>query len=629
MLELLRLFWKYQIPRSVILMIDLIICSFSLLLAFLIRFDFENIPEADKHNMPLDFMIVLGIRLFSFLISGIYKGVVRFTSTRDAGRILLTILTGSMTVFLLNVMWYGFSGGRFFIPNSVIIADALCSSFFLISSRLAVKAVYLESINPSSEKKNVLIAGAGEAGVIVKQSLERDASLKFNVVGFLDDDVQKQGKKFEGVHVYPFEELEHLIHKYNVHSVIISSLKISPERKLFLSDVCLPRHVELQSVPPANRWLRGELTPRQLRSIRIEDLLDREPIRLNNRQVEEMIRGKVIMITGAAGSIGSELARQCYAFRPAKLYLLDLAETPLYELELEFQSVKNSDTHVEVALTDIRNPDRMEKAFSVFKPQIVFHAAAYKHVPMMENNPSESVYTNIFGTKVIADAALRHGVEKFIFISTDKAVNPTGVMGASKRIAEMYVQSLNALGKTRFITTRFGNVLGSNGSVISRFYKQIENLEPVTVTHPDITRYFMTIPEACQLVLEAASMGKGGEIYVFDMGKPVRIADLAKKMIRLAGLEEGKDIQIVYTGLRPGEKLYEELLADSENTLPTHHPKILIGKTRPSSFEDVDKGIRELIDLFAIQDNERIVRKMKELVPEYKSNASVYEKMDR
>jgi FlaA1/EpsC-like NDP-sugar epimerase len=380
-------------------------------------------------------------------------------------------------------------------------------------------------------------------------------------------------------------------------------------------------------VPPAKKWINGELSFNQLRSVNIEDLLEREPIKLDNDLISAQLNNKIILITGAAGSIGSELSRQCLKYNPKKIILLDQAESPLHEVELEFGD-KYAKDKFETVIGDVRNLDRMRNVFRTFKPEIVFHAAAYKHVPMMENNPSESILNNILGTKNTADLSVEYNVQKFVFVSTDKAVNPTNVMGASKRIAEIYIQSLGKKSSVKFITTRFGNVLGSNGSVIPRFKRQIEIGGPITITDPEITRYFMTIPEACQLVLEAGSMGKGGEIFVFDMGKSVKIVDLARKMIKLSGLEEGKDIKIVYTGLRPGEKLFEELLADSENTLPTHHSQILIGKVREYQYDEVSKVINELIELFDTQNNTKIVQCMKELVPEFKSNNSVFEKLD-
>jgi FlaA1/EpsC-like NDP-sugar epimerase len=392
-------------------------------------------------------------------------------------------------------------------------------------------------------------------------------------------------------------------------------------------DTCLQHNIKVLSVPPVSKWINGELSFNQLKTVAIEQLLERDPIKLDVSLIEQQLHGKIVLVTGAAGSIGSELARQILRFHPGKVILLDNAESPLHEVEMELAD-KYAPAQFEVVIGDVRNRERMENVFRTFKPHVVYHAAAYKHVPMMENNPSESILTNVLGTKVTAELAVEHNVEKFVLISTDKAVNPTNVMGASKRIAEIFTQSLGKQVKTKFITTRFGNVLGSNGSVIPRFKKQIEEGGPVTVTHPDITRYFMTIPEACQLVLEAGCMGKGGEIFVFDMGKQVRIADLAKKMIKLSGLTEGRDIQIVYTGLRPGEKLYEELLADTENTLPTHHPQILIGKVKEYAFDEIKQKIEKLITLFYGQDNIEIVSRMKELVPEFRSNNSIFEKLD-
>ena len=369
---------------------------------------------------------------------------------------------------------------------------------------------------------------------------------------------------------------------------------------------------------------------KQIRKVNIEDLLGREQISLQLEEIKEEIYQKTILVTGAAGSIGSEMVRQILPFEPKLLLLLDIAESPLYDLELEIRDNPATNfQNIEPIIGDIRNKERMRNIFNTFHPDIIFHAAAYKHVPLMELNPSESILNNVLGTKIIADLAMEFNASKFVMISTDKAVNPTNIMGATKRIAEMYTQSMNGLGKTKFITTRFGNVLGSNGSVIPRFKKQIDSGKPLTITHPDITRYFMTISEACQLVLEAGSMGKGGEIFIFDMGSPVKIADLAKKMIQLSGLELGKDIQINFTGLRPGEKLFEELLANEENTLPTHHKKIMIAKVKSYPFDFVSGEIDELINLFNSQNNEAIVIKMKKIVPEFLSKNSEYERLDK
>lgn len=626
MSRLLSFFWKYNLPRWSILIIDLIICAFSLTLAFFLRFDFDNIPDTDLKNLPKDYLILLSIRLVSFFISKTYKGVVRYTGSRDALRILAVVILGSVVMFLVNVITL-YVNGVYVMPNSVIIIDALVTLFIMISSRLAVKAIYFESRNPEKSKINVLIYGAGEGGIITKRTLDRDAAIKYKVVGFIDDDEKKKGRSLEGAFVYPFSEIEKLVKENEVESVIISIQNLSPAKKNEIADWCLNNNVRLLNVPPATKWINGELSFNQLRGVNIEDLLEREPIKLDNDIINAELNNKVILITGAAGSIGSELSRQCIKYNPKKIILLDQSESPLHDVELEFGD-KYKKEQFEVVIGDTRNADRMRNVFKTFKPNIVFHAAAYKHVPMMENNPSESILNNILGTKITSDLSVEFGVQKFVFVSTDKAVNPTNVMGASKRIAEIYIQSLGKKSATKFITTRFGNVLGSNGSVIPRFKKQIEAGGPVTITHPEITRYFMTIPEACQLVLEAGSMGKGGEIFVFDMGKSVKIVDLARKMIKLSGLEEGRDIKIVFTGLRPGEKLYEELLADAENTMPTHHSQILIGKVREYKYDDVSKVIEELIQLFDTQDNTKIVQCMKELVPEFKSNNSVFERLD-
>ncbi len=392
-------------------------------------------------------------------------------------------------------------------------------------------------------------------------------------------------------------------------------------------DSCLNYNTKVLNVPPVTDWINGELSFKQIKKIQIEELLERDPISLNIDNIKNQLTNKTILVTGAAGSIGSEIVRQIIQFHPKKIILLDQAESPLYDMEMELKDEFDSFSY-EIIIGDIRNVERMENVFKTFSPQLVFHAAAYKHVPMMENNPSESILTNVFGTKNCADLAVKYKVEKFVMISTDKAVNPTNVMGASKRIAEIYTQSLGKTVLTKFITTRFGNVLGSNGSVIPRFRQQIENGGPVTITHADITRFFMTIPEACQLVLEAGTSGNGGEIFIFDMGESVKILDLAKKMIKLSGLTLDKDIKIIYTGLRPGEKLYEELLANEENTLPTHHQQIMIAKVKEYDFEFINTKIQELIDCFDKQDNKLIVKQMKLLVPEFKSNNSIYEELD-
>jgi FlaA1/EpsC-like NDP-sugar epimerase len=424
-----------------------------------------------------------------------------------------------------------------------------------------------------------------------------------------------------------------MVQQFDIDTIILSIQNIEPSRKQRFVDVCLEANIKMLYTPPVKKWLKGELNVQQLKKFNIEDVLNREPIVLDNKYLEFQIADKVVLITGAAGSIGSEIVRQLISYHPSRLILVDVAESPLVELGLEIQEKFNFE-NLSIFVGDVSNPNRMERVFREFQPEIVYHAAAFKHVPVMEHMPYEAVRVNILGTKTIADMAVRYKAERFVMISTDKAVNPTNVMGCSKRVAEIYIQSLNNHLKekgeiTRFITTRFGNVLGSNGSVIPRFQKQIEAGGPITVTDPDITRFFMTIPEACQLVLEAGAMGKGGEIFIFDMGKPVRIVDLAEKMIKLSGKIPYQDINIVFTGLRPGEKLEEELLAKKENIIPTHHPKIMKAKVREYDFIEIKSEIEMLISMLAHQNDVDIVSKMKMIVPEYRSNNSVFEDLDK
>jgi FlaA1/EpsC-like NDP-sugar epimerase len=466
--------------------------------------------------------------------------------------------------------------------------------------------------------------------VATQRVLDNDGQSNIQIIAFIDDDRKKGSKNLNGVQIITFAAFKEMANLQPVDELIIASYSLPTKRKNEVVDFCLDHDIKVLSVPPYSKWAEGKFNSRQLQSIKIEDLLERDPIQINNNQIKAQIKGKRILVTGAAGSIGSEIVRQLLPYTPELIVLCDQAETPLHNLELE---LLENGTRINCVsyLADITNNSRMEALFEEFKPQYVYHAAAYKHVPMMELCPTEAVRNNVVGVKLIADLSIKYNVERFVMISTDKAVNPTNVMGASKRMAEMYVQALSKQPEisTKFITTRFGNVLGSNGSVIIRFKEQIEKGGPVTVTHPNITRYFMTIPEACQLVLEAGSMGNGGEIFVFDMGQPVAIADLAKKMIRLYGLIPNIDVNITYSGLRPGEKLYEELLNDEENTTQTYHDKILIAKVRDVSLELVQQTTIELEQILATTNDEmQIVSKMKALVPEYISNNSVYEKLD-
>jgi FlaA1/EpsC-like NDP-sugar epimerase len=455
-------------------------------------------------------------------------------------------------------------------------------------------------------------------------------------------------KTIDGIRIFDAKNLVEYITQHELDEIIFASYTIPKERKSEIVEVCLENGIKVLNIPPPNVWTDGKLQTTQIKKLNIEDLLDRKSIEIDIEGIGKQLEGKRILITGAAGSIGSEIVRQLSKFDVGLIILCDQSESALHELYLELtETTKNKNFHAFIG--DVRDDKRMDHLFSTLKPHYVYHAGAYKHVPLMEDNPSEAIKTNVLGTKTIADKAVKYGVQKFVMISTDKAVNPTNVMGASKRIAEIYVQSLNnslhhrnhifsnglsyineleVKPITKFITTRFGNVLGSNGSVIPRFKQQIEKGGPVTVTHPEITRYFMTIPEACRLVLEAGCMGEGGEIYVFDMGKSVKIVDLAKKMIQLAGMVPNQDIMIEYSGLRPGEKLFEELLNDNENTMPTHHEKIMIGKVREYAFDDIQLQIYALIDHARRSDDMQVVARMKELVKEYKSKNSIFEELD-
>ncbi len=626
------------VPRWVIFSLDLCCSAIALFFASLLlnSFAYGTINSADFSRQLL---VVIGISSVVFYRLKMYAGIVRYTSALDSVRILSSVSLCVVSLFLLNTALIALNRPPL-LSNSLLVTYGLMSFLLLITYRSTVKLFFLYIKNMKINRRQTIIYGAGDVGIAAKRTLDHDHNTHNVVVGFIDDNIQKVGKVIDGVRIYHSDYFEQLIIQGKVDELIISTHNIPIEKKASIVDLCLERNIKVLTMPPVHRLINGEVSPNQIQKMRIEDLLEREPIKISNQSIRQQLSGKRILVTGAAGSIGSEIARQLGKFAPQIIVLTDQAETPLHELQLELEDVQKNQVY-HAFIGDIRDKDRMEALFRTFKPHYVYHAAAYKHVPMMENHPIEAVRTNIMGTRLIARLAVAYGVEKFVMISTDKAVNPTNVMGASKRIAEIYVQTyfnhlarqqalLNGDGKpfTRFITTRFGNVLGSNGSVIPRFKAQIEKGGPVTVTHPEITRYFMTIPEACQLVLEAGSMGNGGEIYVFDMGKSVKIVELAKKMIKLSGLVPNKDINIEYSGLRPGEKLYEELLNDLENTLPTHHQKIMIAKVREYDFDLVEQQIEHLIKISKNQNERDIVLKMKELVPEFKSNNSVYEELD-
>lgn len=613
-------------PRWMVFVADLVLVVFSLALAYALRFDFKSFPieqewPALKIALPV-FVLVRGL-IFYFL--GTYKGIVRHTATADTKRIFLAVTLGTVIFFIL-VPIRGYYDGMNFLPISILVMEYMATVFLMVVSRMVIKLIYTEQKRSGSNKVNVLIYGSGEMGILAKRTLEQDASMAKKVVGFVDDNEAKKGKTLEGVRIYHSSSIDEIVKDKEVKQIIVAILKPNPDNKRRLIEAGLRNQVELLNVPPVQNWINGKLKATQIKKIRIEDLLGRKAIVLSEENIANDISGKNILVTGGAGSIGSEITRQLFRFRPKCVYVLDQSESPLFDLENELKTMGVTD--FEMIVADVRNFSRMENVFRTFKPHIVYHAAAYKHVPLMEENPSEAVLTNVNGTKILADLSEKHGVSKFVFVSTDKAVNPTNVMGATKRVAEIYIQTKNAQSNTKFITTRFGNVLGSSGSVIPLFRKQLELGLPLTVTHPEINRYFMTIPEACQLVLEAGAMGKGGEIFVFDMGDKVKILELAEKMIRLSGLEPYKDVEIVFTGLRPGEKLHEELLNDGENILPTHHKQIMIGKVKQLEKDDVFPKIEKLIGLFNGQNNNELVALMKDIVPEYISNNSVFEKLD-
>ncbi len=617
-------FLRRHLPRWFILFIDLFLCFSSLVLAYLLRFNF-SIPASERVTFVYVFPFVLSLRFISFYVSGLYRNIIRYTGSRDVQQIVIILSVVSMLFAVSNIVVYSTPWKHYLVPYTIIVIEFMSSSFILISARLIYKAMYSDDFATVREKRAVIIYGADDEGLITKRAIERDAS-KYSILAFLDDDRNKWNKRLEGIPVYSAAKLKDLVKENNVAHLVLSK-DIGVERKKEMADICLENGTKILNVPPISHWINGELSFKQIKKIQIEELLQRDPIVLDNDKINKQLHGKTILVTGAAGSIGSQLVRQIIPFNPRTIILADQAESPLYDLQMELKEIE-SPPPVKIYVADICNLKRMNNIFGSNKPEIVFHAAAYKHVPLMEDNPAEAVLINVEGTKCIADLSMQYGVEKFVMISTDKAVNPTGVMGASKRIAEIYIQTLNQQKKTRFITTRFGNVLDSNGSVIPRFRQQIEKGGPVTITHPDITRFFMTIPEACRLVLEAGCMGTGGEIYVFDMGKSLKIADLAKRMIQLSGLSLGKDIQIVYTGLRPGEKLYEELLLNSENSLPTHHPRIMIAKVKENDFSIVAAQIKDLTGLLDGQNDMSLVKKMKEIVPEFISNNSVFAQLD-
>lgn len=612
--------------KWLVLCIDLFTVGFSFVLSYLIRFNLTF--NFDVKSLMVQLPLVVLTALMSFLIVGSYKGVVRHTGVRDVYNIFNAVCLSSIILIFIVI------GNRqvnfinsFTVPLSIIIINSLITFIVLTASRFVFKSMYNRMNGSLKANKNVLIYGAGESGVLTHGAMTSHSKSRYKVVGYIDRDDKKIGKNINGVPVFGRKSLtEAFIAKNNISEIIFSIQNIDSRklRKTVEGLVDLPLIVKI--VPPIEDWINGELKVSQIKQVQIEDLLDRAPITIKNSKIAMELMNKSIMVTGGAGSIGSEIVRQICNYSYKSLIVLDSAESALYDLQ---QELKQNGFHNFIPIvTDIRDKNRMNALFTEHRPNVVFHAAAYKHVPLMEYNSYEAIKINIGGTKNVADLSVIHGVEKFVFVSTDKAVNPTNVMGATKRIAEMYISCMQKENKTKFITTRFGNVLGSNGSVIPLFRKQIEKGGPLTLTHKDITRYFMTIPEASQLVLEAGAMGDGGEIFIFDMGESVKIFDLAKNMIKLSGLRYPEDIDIKITGLRPGEKLYEELLANGENTLPTYHQKIKISKVRDVEYAKVRSKIDELcITNMFFSGN--TVKLMKEIVPEYVSKNSDFCELDK
>jgi FlaA1/EpsC-like NDP-sugar epimerase len=619
---------KSNMPRWIIILGDIILSLTALFVAYLIRFDLEAKEElirSEWNILSKSIGLYIGIKLVVFYLFKIHKGLIRHTSIEDFTRIVKATLVSSTLFGIAGLVKYYYIDGAYLFPTSVLIVELFFSAAFIVGSRFVIKLIHMESTRSKDVDEVVLIYGAGISGLITKRTIEKDQTTAYRIAGFIDDNKKQSGNRLEGITIYHSSELEKVISDKSVTELIIAIQAPDELNRKEIVEICLANGVAVQKVPSAKSWINGEFSAKQISKIKIDDLLGRKPIVLNEDKTASELSNEIILVTGAAGSIGSGMVRQIAKYNPAKLILLDQAESPLYDLQNEISSEFPS-LKFEAVIGDIRSRDRMRNVFTSFKPKYVFHAAAYKHVPLMEVNPSEAVLTNILGTKNLVDLASEFKVHKFVMISTDKAVNPTNVMGASKRIAEIYAQYSND-SDTKFITTRFGNVLGSNGSVIPLFQRQLDQGGPLTVTDERITRFFMTIPEACQLVLEAGTMGEGSEIFVFDMGESVKIIDLAKKMIQLSGMELGKDIEIRITGLRPGEKLYEELLAKEENTLPTHHPQILKAKMREEESDQISK-IVDLIELFGAQDNDEMVKRMKAIVPEFISNNSQFQKLD-
>ncbi|MBR6844800.1 MAG: polysaccharide biosynthesis protein [Bacteroidales bacterium] len=629
-------FWlvkKYRhttIPRWIVFGIDVLL----FVLAFLMMeaFRLGSIGMVSIRGVLVKFILSTMVTMLAFFLSGAYRSIVRHTSTVDVYRVFMASLGPMVFFWIVNLLNNQIHPKL--IPSDYLLSYSESASIYfmlavlMVMARFGMQNVYNKYFRRRRPTINVVIYGAGAAGIIAYNALHQDQNNDYHVVAYIDDDMMKVNQQLGGVPVRRARTVlnDKFIKQQNVTQLIIAIPTIRMMHKQAITNKGLELGLTVKAVPHITKWLNGSFSSTQIQDIRIEDLLEREPIKLDNVNIVREVVDKVVLVTGAAGSIGSEICRQLMLYKPAKVVMLDQAESPMYDLQFELRNTyKDRLDKMEFVIANVKDRARMEEVFELYKPNLVYHAAAYKHVPFMEENPYEAVFVNVFGTRNLADLAVKYGVQKFVMISTDKAVNPTNVMGATKRMAEIYIQS-RSTEQTHFVTTRFGNVLGSNGSVIPLFRKQIASGGPLTVTHKDIIRYFMTIPEACNLVLEAGAMGEGGDIFVFDMGKPVKIYDMARKMCQLAGHPE---IEIKEIGLRPGEKLYEELLATKENTIPTYHPKIMHAQVRRYPVEEVDREYNDLWEVLETMDDMKIVGKMKAIVPEFVSNNSVYCQLDQ
>lgn len=624
------------LPRWIIILIDVSV----LIMAFFLTYVLFNGTGIDyiitSHDVTF-ISLFFGVNIFFFWLFRTYSGIIRHSSYIDAVKILFSQMSVLVFFLFFNFIFELFFKEKAFL-NTALFINIVLSFCGLFLYRVVVKQTFeLYFLEKTRDKLiKTIIYGTDANAISVANALKFETPSRFKIVAFVDKNNQNASKRMLDLPILvQRKKLSALMRSVSAEGIVIADKGLSKEEKLAIIDQCLEFNYKVYTIPSVSDWEDQNEISKKVKNIQIEDLLERDPIVLDSISISKQLKDKTILVTGAAGSIGSEIVRQLLSFNPKKIVILDQAETPLHHISLEVDGIK-AQTIIRTVIADIRNKGALEKVFKQFRPQMVYHAAAYKHVPLMEENPSQAILTNVEGTKNLADLSCQYGVKKFVMISTDKAVNPSNVMGASKRIAEKYVQSLqlkykesNDLYATKFITTRFGNVLGSNGSVVPLFTKQISEGGPLTITHPDIIRYFMTIPEACQLVLEAGSMGNGGEIYIFDMGKPVKIIDLAKKMIKLAGFVPDKEIKIKIVGLRPGEKLYEELLNDTSKTLSTHHEKIMIAEELQVEFEDLHNHIEELIGIASFFDNDDIVTKMKKIVPEFISMNSSYSELDK